>query len=167
MPTYLALAVALLLPGSAHPTPSPTQDRHIGSWTLKITNDAFAGRRSCQLFAHRLEYGRGALILHLPRTVDTSAAVYRIDGGEPVDTRSEQMEIARDGFTIDEDSLANPSGGLVRIPETRVLSGHTVQIEASAKGKIFLFRIDGLGAALDAARQAGCPPDGFIVQNTP
>ena len=167
MPIHLAIIALLSFPLLGHRPESQTQFRHFGAWVLRVSDDRFSDRLICQLSAHGVEYGRGALVFHLPRTVDTAAAVYRIDGGDPVDIRNEQLEMAHLGFAVEEDSLANPSGGLVRIPQARARSGHKVQIEAGGRGKIFTFKVDGLAAALDAADQAGCLPDRFMLQTTP
>jgi hypothetical protein len=143
-------------PGNLH--------RHIGAWTLRTNTDRFSGVLSCRLSAHDVEYGRGALVFHLPERIDTSTAIYRVDAGAPVWVSTEMMEMARRGFALNQDDLANPSGGLVRVPEERVTNARTVMVEAGKRGWVTSFKIDGFAAALAAARAAGCTPEDFALE---
>ena len=154
----LALLTLAATPGRAA---DRIERRHLGAWTLEARTDAFTGARSCRLSASHMDYRRGAVVLRLPRWEDTSAAVYRVDAGPPVDTRAEAMEMARRGFALNDDTLTNPSGGLVRIPEEQLASAKIVWVRADAKSRPEVFKIAGLSAALDAAHAAGCPPDAF------
>ncbi|HEX4182665.1 MAG TPA: hypothetical protein VHY34_05360 [Caulobacteraceae bacterium] len=156
MPFTLALIPLLLFPWSSPHGGERTDNRHIGEWRLRTNTDAFSGQLTCRLSANHIEYGRGVLTFHLDRRVDTTNAVYRVDDGVPVTVRSEIMDMARRGFAVYQDDLANPSGGLVRIPEGRLLKARAVAIEAAPKGPIAVFKVAGFAAALDAASKAGC-----------
>jgi hypothetical protein len=155
----LIASVLLALPWSHDAVHA--ERRHIGRWTLRVLTDTFTSGNQCRLFGHSADVQRGALVLRLARDVDTSGAIYRIDGGPPIAGRADQMELARMGLAIHADDLANPSGGLVRIPMRRVRDAHIVAVQVRAFGPVIQFEIDGLGAALDAAYKSGCTPESF------
>lgn len=134
---------------------------HVGDWTLKTRLDRFAGERSCTLSRGRIDYQRQALVFRLSTHTDTAAALYRIDGAEPVAVRADEAELASLGFALHNDDLDNPSGGLVRIPAHRLATAGEVQIEAGPGRGPVKFKIGGLAAALDAARAAGCAEADF------
>ena len=160
MPLYLILIAGLSLPlpnlrlpaiplhwGHAHSDP-------FHGWRLQARTDHFSAGTVCRLTKGQLSYQRRAVVIQLPRNVDTSAAVYRIDGGPP-------RALARRGFALHRDDLTNPSGGLVRVPIDRLQQAGSVSVEARAMGRPVKFRLDGLTMALDAARAAGCTEDSF------
>jgi hypothetical protein len=137
------------------------QTRHIDGWTLDVRTDRFEAATVCRLSKGAMRYGRQAVTFQFSARLNTSGAVYRIDGGAPVSVRSDVLELARLGFTLDADDLNNPSGGRVRIPETRLAGAHSVSIETRSNGQTVKFRLEGLQPALDAAKAAGCGPDSF------
>jgi hypothetical protein len=156
MPLQLVLIMSLMLPTPWRDSAPRAEVRHIGGWTLRLHADPFTNRLACRLSKPKVDYQRQALVFHLPKRTDTSAAVYRIDGEPPLWARADDMEMVRSGFTLRNDDLDNPSGGLVRIPERRVLEAHAVAVETRANGRTVKFKIDGFRAALDAAHEAGC-----------
>ena len=155
----LALIVLLLFPTHWGHARSRGERVRIGAWTMRVDSDRFRDQVRCQLFERNVSYQRRALVFHLPRRADD--AVYRIDGGPPMWARSDAMELADLGFTLHSDDLANPSGGLVRIPQPRIAGAHAVSIEPRSDVAPLRFNIDGFAAALDAARKAGCGADAF------
>ena len=157
----LAALLGLHVPSLHVPWPHSSEVSHVGGWVLKAHLDRFAGERSCTLSRGRIDYQRQALVFRLPARVDTDAALYRIDGGEPIAVRADEAELAGLGFALHNDDLDNPSGGLVRIPVHRLASAGAVQIEAAPGRRPVKFRIGGLAAALDAARAAGCSEADF------
>ncbi len=161
MSAHLALIAALMFPlpwshGAAHPAPRPA-----GGWTVTAKTDPFTGGHVCHLAKRGVDYERQALVLHLSDHVDTADAVYRIDNGAPNLVSADQMELARLGFALHNDDLSNPSGGLVRVPERRVMSAAEVSVETAAFRRPVKFKIGGFAEALDAARKAGCAPGDF------
>jgi hypothetical protein len=134
----------------------------LGLWTLETRQDLFTGAQTCRLSTPMMTYERGAVVVRLGRSVDTAQAVYRVDAGYPVETRSEVMNMAHAGFAIDRDDLANPSGGQVRIPGRRLMAAHSVWIQSGPQGVVLNVRTEGLAKALEAARAAGCPDDAFL-----
>ena len=159
MPVHFAVIALLLL---AHPTSTwGVRDTHsrIGSWTLRVHSDRFSGGVSCRLSQRHVEYQRGALVFHVSRQASTLTSVYRIDGGAPRAASADGLELARMGFAVYQDDLANPSGGVVRIPARRLQGAKSVAIEVWREP--VAFDITDLGAALDAAGRAGCSQDAF------
>jgi hypothetical protein len=156
--TILAFALSALWGG-----PHEVQHHHsrIGRWRLEVTTDGFAQRTRCALRSGPIVYHRGALVFQLPHAIDTTAAVYRIDDGPPVDQRRNAMRLAELGFSLHDDQLDNPSGGLVRIPEDEVGAGRKVRIASGAFRAPLSYSIEGFAVAREAARQAGCGPEDF------
>ena len=161
--TVLPLLLAAML--AAHPHPERASDlatnRRFGDWRLVVRNDAFAQVMHCRLTAPRMDYRRGALEFHFASNVDTSDAVYRVDSGPAVRTTGELMEIAGRGFRIHDDNLFNPSGGVVRVPQTQLAGANAVEIEAAWGRRPVRFKLGQLDEALAAATTAGCGPDSF------
>jgi hypothetical protein len=173
MPLRSALMAFLLLPplfghGAPNPASKPTSPDHavhrVGAWTVRTRTDRFTGRSACTLTRPQVRYERQALVLQLPARLDTSAAVYRIDDGPAVPAREDAMELARLGFALHDDDLANPSGGRVTVPVRRLVGAHTIRIEAKPRGAVYRFKVDGLASALDAASRMGCGPGDFTSE---
>lgn len=160
-PSAFALAAMLSLPWLGHPSEVHRERHRVGPWTLTVVQDRFAGRTQCRLAARDMDYQRGALVIHLSPKADTFDAVYRIDGGPPQSVRADALELLRLGFALHQDDLANPSGGLVRIPADRLAGATRVDVEARPGAPVYTFRVDALAPALDAARAAGCGPEAF------
>jgi hypothetical protein len=133
----------------------------VAGWVVSVRADGFTGRVACDLHKPRIEYRRSALVIRLGRHLNTADIAYRIDGGPPIWTRSDEMELARLGFALGGDSLTNPSGGLVRIPARRLQAARVVAIQPRPWKAPIQFDVAGLGPALDAATKAGCGPNSF------
>jgi hypothetical protein len=160
MTVHLALVLALFPSLGLHRDQTSRQI-HSGAWTLHIQTDRFAGRSRCQLVRSKVEYDRQAIIIHLSEHTDTSGAVYRVDGGPPITVASDAMELAHLGFNLHNDDLANPSEGLVIIPEHRVQGASAITVESRSYARSIKFKVDGLDKALTAARSLGCEPPDF------
>lgn len=160
-PSAFALAALMSLPWFSHPSDVRREHHHVGPWTITVIQARFAGRTQCTLTARRMDFERGALVIHLPRKADTFDAVYRIDGGPPRSVRADAQELASLGFALHNDDLANPSGGLVRIPAHALTGAARVAVQAKPGAPVRQFRVDSLEPALDAARAAGCGPQAF------
>lgn len=163
MPLRSALMALMLLPPLfGHGAPDHAT-RRVGAWTVRERTDRFTHRASCELVRPHVRYERQALVLQLPRGVDTSAAAYRIDGGPVVSVGEDAMELARLGFALHDDDLANPSGGRVTVPARRLAGARIVQVEVKARGAVYRFKVEGLAGALDAAGRLGCGAAAFTV----
>jgi hypothetical protein len=91
----------------------------------------------------------------LPKRIDTATAVYRTDDGPPIWAHGDEAELAHLGFA------QQIRGGLLRVPEHRIFSANSVQIETTTSRRPARFKIDGFAAALDAAQKAGCSAEDF------
>jgi len=158
---HLALLGHLSLPTPWRHVPRPSDPRHFGGWTLVVRTDAFSTGHVCRLTRPGAEYQRQAVVLHLSPKVDTSQGVYRIDTAPPRSVGDDQATLAGLGFELHNDDLANPSGGLVRIPVGRLLNASAVRVETVAFTASTKFNLGGLRAALDAAKAAGCQDADF------
>jgi len=161
MSLRLALFALLVLAASPGRAADRIERHRLGLWTLEAYADRFTGTRICRLSGDRMDYHRGVVVLRLPKREDTSAAIYRVDSGEPIDTRTEAMEMARRGLALYDDTLGNPSGGLVRVPAARLTGANIIWVRADVRTRPERFKITGLAAALAAAQAAGCPPESF------
>ena len=166
MPIHLALVALFSLPlpwghGHAHIPQPQGWPRHYGEWTLNVRTDSFTTGHVCKLTRPGIDYQRQTVILHLPARTDTTNAVYRIDAGPPVEARADDLQIVRLGFALQDDDLQNPSGGVIRIPVTRLVGARSVRVETAAFSRSRKFDLDGLDAALAAANAANCGPNDF------
>jgi hypothetical protein len=128
----------------------------VDGWVLELRADSFAGRTDCRLYRGHLSYERQAVVFHLSQRLGAFDAAYRIDGGRLMLARDDAADLAAQGFALSDDDLDNPSGGLVRIPARRLEGAKLVQIQARPGVRPLRFKLDGLGASLDALHRLGC-----------
>ena len=159
MPTRLTFAAMLFLPWLHGPT-TDTRAR-IDQWSLDVRKDTFSGRIACELSSPRINYQRQSLVIHFPANIDTDDAVYRIDNGPPIQARSDLLELARLGFSVEAGGLDNPSEGLVRVPVERLDGALVIAVQPRPNARPSLFKIAGLAEALAKAEAAGCEADAF------
>jgi hypothetical protein len=159
-PRLLAATVLLSALTGAH-GPTTVLKERVGNWSLVATRDAFRGEARCRLSRGHVVYQRSALVFQLSRHLDTFDAIYRVDGREPVHVREDSAELAQLGFALHQNNLANPSGGIVRIPLGRLDNAKEVEIQARPGKLPVLLAVDGLGAALTSAQGAGCTEASF------
>jgi hypothetical protein len=158
MPVFLLAALSLVV--TAVDAPDITKGRS-GVWTYDVYDDRFTGLRACRLHERHVRYVRHTLRFDLGSRTQTYDAVYRIDDGPAQTAASQQMAVAKDGVSLTDDRLANPSGGLVNIPAQTLKAGRMVTVRASARARPVSFDISGFNEALSAALAAGCPTDRF------
>ena len=141
--------------------PRAEQRTRLDGWTLDVRLDRFTYRRICTLRRDQVYYERHALVFHLPWHWDTSRAAYRIDNGAPRWVTADAMDLVRLGFALHDDSLANPSGSVVRVTLTRLAGGGQVDIEPKPFGSSWRrFNVNGYQAAL-AMALTKCGEDDF------
>lgn len=165
MPLALAAALALLaLPGHHADHGAGHGDTHgrAGVWTWRMHTDRFTGQISCRLDARNVSYARQSLTFSLGGGIDTNAALLRIDDGAVRSAHDADMRLAALGVRLENDSLGNPSAGLVHLPDADLgADARRVEIRATPRSRVRAFRIDGLWAALQAAASAGCTPERY------
>ncbi|HWE98529.1 MAG TPA: hypothetical protein VG248_01925 [Caulobacteraceae bacterium] len=129
----------------------------VGRWLLHVRRERFTGAETCSVEARREHIERQALVLQFPRAVDTANASYRIDGAAALNVADDRPGLAIQGFQVWKDDLANPSGAVVRVPLSRLSGAQAVRVEPRRNGHVWAFRVEGLSAALAAAKREGCP----------
>ena len=157
MISSILLSVALLFPLPWARPAINASTYHVGHWTLTVQQDRFSDRRICQLTNGNVSIVRGAVVFHFPETVDTTQAVYRIDDGVPTEAAADTLSLAHAGFAIYSDDLTNPSGGLVRIPISKLLDAQTIRIAPGEGAPPRTYDVYGVRDAIERARLADCP----------
>jgi hypothetical protein len=153
----MSLALLLALALWPHHPREVVQHRYgVDGWVLEIRKDSFSGDTRCRVQRGRLSYERQALVFHLPPRLNTFDAAYRIDAGPLILARDDAADLAAQGFALNDDDLANPSGGLVRIPARRLDGAKLVQIQPRPETRPLRFNLTGLAPTLAAAKQLGC-----------
>jgi hypothetical protein len=156
---HLALVTWLSL--TPHYREAHVRHWHVQHWVVTVDTHRFTGDKTCRLVNGPVDYRRDALVFHFSDQVDTSNAIYRVDAGAPRTAQSDLIDLAKLGFSLYAPSLDNPSGGLVRIPTTRLQGASLVWIQAQTGKYPIKFTIAGFAAALDVARNAGCTEASF------
>ena len=142
------------------PGPSPQvrteRSRLPGGWRLARTDDPFTATSGCKLERRDVRMFSGVVTFSFGKEVDTANAVYKLDGG-PVRTAGELgPEVAGHGVSYLSGNTYNPSDGRVRVPWTTLAGARRIDIRVNAKRRPRSFALDGLDAAVAAARQGGC-----------
>ena len=132
----------------------------VDGWILEWRRDGFSQRQACRLHRGAVTYERQALTFRLSRRVDTASAAYRIDNGRPFFARDDALDLVRLGFALHDDDLANPSGGVVRIPIAKLEGARWVVIEPEPQAPRTRFAVEGFSAALVGARSR-CAEEDF------
>jgi hypothetical protein len=130
--------------------------RDVGGWTVATRTDAFTGEVRCDVFRREVSFERGAVVIRLGPRINTFDAAYRVDSGPLRRSRDDAMQLAAMGFRLSEDDLRNPSRGIVRIPNVNIGGANAVTVESRPFARPVVLSVAGLGAAVEAAKAAGC-----------
>ena len=149
------LAAVLALSLSSHPAPPQpppvaTRSQLYGGWRLRVTRDAFAGRTTCRVGRRDAEVEHGRLLWRMGAGVDTSAAVWRIDAGEP--RRQSLLDLPASA------NLGNPSDGRLSAPAALLSGAQVIEARATPHGRVRRLEVARLDEALAAAAAQGCAP---------
>ena len=156
----LTLALKLWTP------PTPVEKGWWGShhWVLDTKRDRFTGVIACRLLRDHMSYEGDAVVFRFAPDVDTSQAFYKVDRGPAQSVAAEALKPPYVGLGADSGDVANPSGGLVRIPFSRLRGARLVFIETHRYSLPTRFKIDGLEAAIHASAGAGCGPRSWVAR---
>lgn len=155
----LAALLALSLFGVPHhhgprkPSLRPTTHVYgIGVWRLRVHVDPFAGATTCALATRdgALVVDHGRVVRAFGPGVDSTHAVYRIDGGPP------QVQSVRDLPATA--NLTNPSDGLLVMPVEKLAAASVVEVRATDRAFVRRIRVARLDEALGDAARLGCAP---------
>jgi hypothetical protein len=134
-----------------------TQHHHVAGWTVRVIWDRFTGETSCTVRKGHVELKDDVLVFHSPTWVDTSDAVFRIDGGPARSVHEATYEDQRRGYYRSGGPVENPSAGEVALPSYYVTHAEWVYIRAGAGRAPEGFDVRGFPAALALARSEKCP----------
>ena len=145
-------------PFSSHP---PLRVRHgvLHGWRYEQVDDRFTGGESCRLSRGPIQVSNGIVRLDFGRGVDTSDAVYRIDGQAARRWRDDIPVLTSLGVNVQRDDLANPSGGVVLLQLGPVLSAGEIDVRVGGSLQTHRFRLEGLSDAVQAATLKHCIVD--------
>lgn len=148
----LAAALALALHAAPAPDRTPTRVRSdlyaAGPWRLRVTRDAFARTTICRVGHRDAEVRHGALLWDLGDHVDTSRAVWRIDGGEP--RRQSLLDLPTSA------NLDNPSDGRLAVPVALLAGARWVETRPTPRAHVRRLSVARLDELLAAADRLGC-----------
>jgi hypothetical protein len=139
-----------------------TKAYHLAGWDMRIERDGFTGQVRCRLFSPaglgqgRISYARGVLGFHLGADRDAAQAWYSVDDAPPRPWRDDYPLLVARRVSLEGGSLANPTGGVVLIPQETLAGARTVTIRADRGVTPRRFRLKGFEQALAAARANGC-----------
>ena len=131
--------------------------RVVGAWTVNVIWDRFTGDTRCTVRSGDIELQKDVLIFHAASWVDTSDAVFRIDGGPARSVREATYEDQRRGYYREGGPLENPSAGEVALPTYYVTGAKWVYIRANPRRAPDAFDVRGFSEALALARAQKCP----------
>jgi hypothetical protein len=134
-----------------------TRHYHLDGWTVRVIWDRFTGAASCTVRKGRVELIDDVLLFHSTSRVDTSDAVFRIDGGPARSVREATYADQRRGYYRNGGPLENPSAGLVALPSYYAANASWVYIRADVRRAPDGFDVRGLPQALALARSQKCP----------
>jgi hypothetical protein len=134
----------------------------LDGWRMVIRKDGFTGEVRCRLYTPktlrrgRITYAQNTFGFQLDKDINTTEAWYRIDGG-PARRWKEHFPVLKASRVQTEwGTFENPSGGVVLIPESELLTAREVTIKGSKKSSPKRFQIKGFQAAKAAALYNGC-----------
>ena len=139
-----------------------TKAYHLDGWEMRITRDGFTGQVRCRLFAQkdlrqgRISYADGVMGFHLDPDRDVAQAWYSVDDHAPRLSRDDYPTLVARRISLEGGGLANPTGGVVLIPQEILAGAQTVTIRADRDSTPKRFRLKGFEQALAAARANGC-----------
>lgn len=139
-----------------------TKAYHLAGWDMRIQRDGFTGQTRCQLYSPaglgqgRISYADGVLGFHLGAERDVAQAWYSIDDAAAQPWRADYPALIARRVSLDGGGLANPTGGVVLIPQEKLAGARTVTIRAAKGLAPKRFRLRGFEQALAAARANGC-----------
>jgi hypothetical protein len=146
----------------ADPSPAYVQTRYaLAGWRISVNRDTFTAAVSCSLSGPEMRFKAGTLIFSLGKGVETTHAVYRLDGGAPAPVSATFREDAANGFFPERGWIDDPAGGEVALPASRLKGVKRLWIRASPDYLPRYFNISRFGEALAGAKAAGCPDNGF------
>ena len=158
-----ALTLATFLYSPHHHPPPQVAHRLYGvaGWEIGVDRDTFTGAVTCSLAAHDVHFESDTLIFHLGRGVETTHAVFRVDGGAARPVAEAFRDDAAHGIFPQRGWIDDPAGGDAALPATDFKGAKRVWIRATPAYQPRFFNVSRFQDALAGARSAGCAPRAF------
>lgn len=155
------LAAGLSLFGHASTKGAAIERHRFDKWTYEIATDRFTGGKSCVVRRGDVSLVNGVVTFRFKPDLDTAAAWYRLDDAVARPVSDYTLELRRAGAPpVASDDLANPSGGLVRLPFSAMKSASKIAIRIDERRSARTFKLAGLALAASASAAKGCDPAG-------
>ena len=158
-----ALAAMALLSGFPivgdlfhHNPDQQVEQSHIMGWRLVVVQDRFNNQTTCKIDKSAVAYQHGVVTFQFGNGVNTAAAEFRVDGGEPQPAVLLAVQAAGLGARLSGDNLQNPSQGEVNIPASALSGARSVSIRADRVSGHRDFSLAGLSEAIQAAKGKSC-----------
>ena len=145
-----ALAFSLFAHATAASGRVPVERYREGAWRLEVRRDTFARTTACRLYRRDASVEHARLLWRLGARVDTGAAVWRIDDGEPRHQRLVDLPASV--------NLPNPSDGRIAAPLPLLTGARALEARATPDAPLRRLELDGLDAAVASAARLGCDP---------
>jgi hypothetical protein len=129
---------------------------HVGAWSVVVARDRFAGTSSCSLDARDVSLHRGTAIFRLGRGLDTTRAVFRLDGGPPREVSEAFDAVEARGFFPERGWIVDPAGGEAALPAAYLSGVRAVTLRVSPKLPPRVFKVAHLDEAIATAQAYGC-----------
>ena len=158
-----AMSLSLLshLPQASH---KPGHDAHaarelykLGPWYIAVHSDRFAGTTTCQLHTQEVSLQHDILIFRVAQQGDTTAAVFRIDSGQPHRVAETFDIVEAHGFFPQRGWVVDPNGGEAALPVSYVTGAKVVSIRVLPRQRPHQFKVARLAEAEASAIGLGCP----------
>ena len=153
-PLFIAASILALLPWIGR---DPDVSTHrVGHWTLTASTDRFSKSTDCKIINKDISIINGVALFHFAKTTDTSQAIYKIDEEGPFSAADDELAVAHAGLSLYSDDLTNTSGGVVRLPASKISNAHRLRIELAPHTKPRTFDVSGVKDVIELARQFEC-----------
>ena len=159
---FLLAAAALTHFFFTPPTPQQIHTKYaLAGWKIGVDHDTFTAAVTCSLTGPDMHFKAQTMIFRLGSGVETTHAVFRLDGGAPRPVSALFREDEAHGFFPERGWIDDPSGGEVAFPADRLKGVKRLWIRASPAHRPRYFNVSRFGDALAGAKAAGCPDNGF------
>ncbi|MGI8840947.1 MAG: hypothetical protein ACR2F8_09255 [Caulobacteraceae bacterium] len=159
-----ALAVSSFFYSPHHGRPQVARRLYaVHGWRIAVDRDTFTGAVSCSLSANRVYFRSGALIFRLGRGVETTHAVFRLDGGPARPVAEAFHDDEARGIFPRRGWIDDPAGGDVALPAAYIKGAKRVWIRSSPATYPRLYDVSRFAAAREGARGAGCGEGAFVA----
>lgn len=146
-----------------HPPQLTERLYRLAGWRIAVAHDKFTGHVSCSLSAKHVRFKSDALIFHVGPGVETTHAVFRIDGGPARPVSQAFRDDEARGFFPRRGWIDDPAGGDVALPAAYLKGATRLWIRATPATYPQYYNVSRFADALAEAKAAGCPDAAFAA----